>query len=56
MWSRVVFTLISGRSSDVFEYLDKVGQVVAEELGADDDAFASVIGEEGRAEEFCFTL
>ena len=52
----VLLTLVSGRCSDIFEYLNKVGQVVAEELGAYDNAFASVIGEKGRAEEFRLAL
>jgi hypothetical protein len=44
-------TLVLGLAGDLGEQLDEVGQVVAEELGLEDDVLARVVRVQGRAQE-----
>lgn len=49
-------TLVLGLSSDLGEELDKVGEIISEELGADDEVFARVVRVELGAEELSLSL
>lgn len=49
-------TCVFGLRGNLCEKLNKVRQVVPEELGADDEIFASVVGVKLRAEELGFSL
>lgn len=43
-------------TSNLSECLNKVGEVVTEELGTNNDAFAAVVGEIGGTHQFSFSL
>ena len=49
-------TLVLGLRSNLGEELNKVRQVTSEELGADNEIFAGVVGVQFRAEEFSLSL
>jgi len=47
-------TLVLGLAGNLAEELDKVGQVVAEELGLEDEVLARVVGGQGSSQELGF--
>ena len=51
LWVR---TLVLGRGSDLAEELDVVGQVIAQELGLENEVLAGVVGGEVGSEELRF--
>lgn len=51
-----VRTCVLGLLSDLSEELNKVGQVIAEELGSNDQVFARVEGLKSRAQELRLAL
>jgi hypothetical protein len=52
--TRVLPTLVLGGAGDLAEQLDEVGQVIAEELGLEDEVLAGVVGVEAGAQELGF--
>jgi hypothetical protein len=49
-------TCVLGLLGDLREELDKVGQVIAEELGSNDQVLARVVGVESRAQKLRLAL
>lgn len=49
-------TLVLGHLRDLCKQLDKVWQVIAEELGTNNEVFAGVVGSDVGAQELTFTL
>jgi hypothetical protein len=49
-------TCVLGLLSDLREELDKVGQVIAEELGSNDQVLARVVGVKSRAQKLRLAL
>jgi hypothetical protein len=46
--------LVLGLADDLAEQLDKVGQVIAEELGLEDKVLARVVGIQGSSQKLGF--
>jgi hypothetical protein len=49
-----VRTLVLGLAGDLAEEFDEVGQVIAEELGLEDEVLARVVGGQGSSQELGF--
>ena len=47
-------TLVLGLAGDLAEELDEVGQVIAEELGLEDEVLARVVGGQGSSQKLGF--